>query len=102
MPDEMGQLLRRMDMTERNQTDLAKSVTELTEEIGELQKPLRQLETDREVRKERDKHLNERLDRIEVSIDRIYRLGWWVLAAFGASAVALVANFAFRGGFVVN
>lgn len=100
-PEEMYQVQRRLDMSERNASDLAKSVTALTEKFDDLSEPLRSLETDREVRKERDKNVNQRLDRIEASLTRVYNLGWWVLAAFGASAIALVANFVFKGGFYV-
>ncbi len=54
------------------------------------------------LRQQADEHLDERLERIERRIDGIHKLGWWILAAFGSSAVALIANFAFRGGFIVS
>ena len=95
MPDEFSQLLRRVDMTERNHTDLAKSVTALTENLDELR-------IDRARREERDIRVTERFDRIEKRLDGIYKLGWWVLGAFGASAIALIVNFVFRGGFIVK
>lgn len=99
MPEEIAAMLRRLDMTERNQTDFAKAVTAVITDINEIRKPLDELKTDREVRKVRDQHLNERLDRIEASIKSIYRLGLWVLTAFGSASIALVVNFVFRGGF---
>lgn len=102
MADEISQILRRLDGVESNQTLLAKSHTEFVQDLGEIRKPLDELRTDREVRKERDKNLNERLDRIEEGQRGIYRLGWWVLATFGASAIALIVNFAFSGGFRVQ
>lgn len=102
MPDEIKQIVRRLDTVERNTTDLAKSVTNITEELSDLSKPLRELEVDREVRKERDKNLYSRLDQIETSIEKVHNLGWWVLGTFGASAIALIANFMFKGGFYVQ
>lgn len=92
MPDDIHALLRRLDAIERNQTDAAKTSTVLIEEIHGVK-------TDREVRKERDVRLNDRLERIEERIDGVYKIGWWFLAIFGAAFVALVANFTFRGGF---
>ena len=92
MPDEMSALLRRLDAIERNQSDAARTATAIVEEIHGIK-------TDREVRKERDLRLNERLDRIEERLDGVYKIGWWFLAIFGAAFIALVANFTFRGGF---
>lgn len=69
--------------------------------IGEFTRTLIDLDKKGAIRDLREEHLDERLDRIERSISGIYRLGWWILGAFGTSAVALVANFAFRGGFFV-
>lgn len=96
----------RIDLLEGDVQAHARTITELTKAIAgvDKQEALRTL---------RDEHLDERLDRIEqsiaatakVSADRfagLYRLGWWLLAAFGSSAVALIANFAFRGGFFVQ
>lgn len=92
MPDEMSALLRRLDAIERNQSDAARTATAIVEEIHGIK-------IDREVRKERDLRLNERLDRIEERLDGVYKIGWWFLAIFGAAFIALVANFTFRGGF---
>lgn len=102
MPDEINQIVRRLDTVERNTTDLAKSVTNITEEMSDLSRPLRQLETDREVRKVSDQHLYSRLGQIENSIAKVHNLGWWTLGTFGASAIALIANFMFKGGFYVQ
>lgn len=82
------------------------------ESISKHNNELSEIKTERAVQKERDKNLTETLDRLQESINKldatnnakfngIYKLGWWVLAAFGGSFVALIANFAFRGGFVV-
>lgn len=69
--------------------------------IGEFARTLIEIDKKEAIRDLRDEHLDERLDRIERSIAGIYKLGWWILGAFGTSAVALIANFAFRGGFFV-
>ncbi len=90
MPDEISQIIRRLDATERNQTDLARQHTEIVQEVRELKKPLDDLRIDRETRKVRDEHLQDRLKGIEDGQRGIYRLGWWVLGVFGSSTVALI------------
>ncbi len=79
----------------RDVTDHARILTEHTHQLVAVDKAeaLRQLA---------DEHLEERLDRIEASIGGVHKLGWWILGAFGTCAVALIANFAFRGGFIVG
>jgi hypothetical protein len=106
--DKLQDALHRLEVVERaqviidrNQSDVAKSLTAIVEDHSKTKDVLDQLRTDREVRQERDKHLNERLDRIEKSIARLYNLGWWVLTAFGATLIAAVANFLVKGGFDV-
>jgi hypothetical protein len=102
MPDEMSQLLRRVDTIERNHSDAAKSITKIVGEINEMRPPVDQMRIDREVRKERDKNLNERLDRIEASIRSVYNLGKWVLTAIAASLVTAFVTFLVNGGFSVG
>lgn len=101
MPDEIQHILRRLDVAERNSSDLAKSITALTSEIDELTKTIKQFEIERAVRKEQEIHRAEQMTQIKESIAGVHRLGWWVLAAFGTSAIALIANFLFKGGFYV-
>lgn len=84
----------RIDMIVSDLQAHAKSLSELTTTIIDLK-------TKGAVEAETKRYLNERLERIEKSIAAIYRLGWWILAAFGAAAISLVANFMFRGGFYV-
>jgi hypothetical protein len=82
------------------------------ETLGKHTGELIDLKTERAVRIERDKNLDERLERIEEAINKldasntakfsgIYKLGWWVLGTFGASFIALLANFLFKGGFAI-
>jgi predicted nuclease with TOPRIM domain len=68
--NDMDAFRERLAVTERNQSDLAKSITEIISEVNELRKPLEELRTDREVRKERDTHLNARLERMEATFKR--------------------------------
>jgi len=70
--------------------------------ISEIVKSIAEINTRDAVDAETKKHLNERLDRIEKSIGAVYRMGLWVLCAFGAAAISLIVNFIFRGGFIVS
>lgn len=96
---------QRLQWVERYATTHGETISKHNNEIADLK-------TERAVQKERDKNLDERLERIEDAIaasaklntDRfngIYKLGWWILTAFGGSFIALLANFLFKGGFVI-
>ncbi len=87
----------------------AKSLSEIVTDQARLREDQRRLaetisSVDKllAVRAERDKHVDDRFDRIEESIRAIHRLGMWVLGAFGAAFIALVVNFTFSGGFIVS
>lgn len=96
-PGEFHSLIRRVDTAERNQSDLAKTITELVSEIDDLRKSLDELRLDRAVRTERDIRQTDRFDRIEKRLDGIAKLGWWVLTTFGALTMAAIANLLFGG-----
>ena len=81
----------RHDLLERDVQSHAKTITELTKRMVEYEKAMAVQEVE-------DEFLEKRLTAIEKSIGRVYNLGWWILAAFGGSFIALVANFVFRGG----
>lgn len=100
MPDsnELNALLRRLDAVERNHTMLSSSLTKIVDELDDLKHPLEELKMDRAVRVERDKHLHERFDRLEASMKGMQKLGWWVLAAMGTSAISFLMNFLLKGG----
>lgn len=70
MPEELSQLFRRVDVTERNHSDLARTVTALTDRLEEVGKVVDELRLDRARREERDLRMNERFDRIEKSIEK--------------------------------
>ena len=84
----------RLTRLEHDQRDHAGNIGALSESVGALT-------MSEAIRKNEEKHLDQRLNRIEQQLTGIFKLGWWLLAAFGASAVALIANFAWHGGFVV-
>ncbi|MCW4115661.1 hypothetical protein NPA31_011870 [Aurantimonas sp. MSK8Z-1] len=86
------------DSLELHRKDLeshAKSISALLTEIG-------QLKMSKAVEDERDKHLQERLMRIEKSIADIYSLGKWALFAWGGSMIAAVVAFIVNGGLHVS
>lgn len=95
----MDELRRRVDVTERNQTDLAKSVTGIIESHQSLDDRLDRLERNEEINKVREEARDEWRKRTEAKLDGIYKLGWWVLTTFGALTMAALANLLYgRGG----
>lgn len=82
---------QRFAFIERDVQSHAKTLTAHNENLAAIN-------VERATDKVRDENLDDRLDRIEKAIDKIYGLGRWVLLAFGASFVTLFANFLFRGG----
>lgn len=98
MIDDIPAMLRRLDATERNQSDFAKTMTEVIGEMQILRRLMDEFKTERAVRLVEDKHLAERLDRIEVSIKAVHSLGRYVLFAFFGSLIATTATFIVNGG----
>lgn len=92
----------RLDIVERDVRDHSRILTEHNGSLGEQRKLLGELSRYKDIREVEDGYLDERLDRIEKSLNGVYKLGWWILAAFGAAAISLIANFAFNGGFIVS
>jgi hypothetical protein len=85
---------QRLNYAERDIRDHSKTITEHNRELAAII-------TERAVNVERDIRVNERFDRIEKAINGVYKLGWWILAAFGGLLIALIANFLFKGGFSI-
>lgn len=102
MPERIDQLVRDLENQAKSISAIVLDQREMKDQIGDQSKALVGIDKLMAVRAERDKHIDERFDRIERSIGGVYKLGWWILTAFGAVAIALVANFAFRGGFIVS
>lgn len=96
--DELEKLARRADGIERNLSDVGKSITEIVQDHRRTKDILDELKIDRAVREERDKNLNERLDRIEADVSGIKSLGRWILAAMGSGLVLAILNFIIKGG----
>ena len=77
----MDDLRSRLASTERNQSDLARTITELVGSLGETQHDVSRLLTDAAVNVERENARDEWRGRTEKKLDGIYKLGWWVLAS---------------------
>jgi hypothetical protein len=92
----------RIDLLERDVQAHARSITEFTVSLAGVKDTLSDIEKDRAVEEIKDVYLEKRLSGIESRIDAVYKLGLWVLAAFGSSAIALIANFFFKGGLAVG
>jgi hypothetical protein len=100
MPDNIDPtvMARRLDGMDRNLSDLARSVTHLVQDIDKSKNVLDELRVDRALRVERDLRIAEQFTEVKAKINGIYKLGWWVLATFGAALIMLMVNFALRGG----
>ncbi len=96
--NEMDAIRERLATTERNQSDLAKSVTALVEGQQDTDKRVAKLETNEEVNKAREEARDEWRRRTETKLDGIYRLGWWVLTTFGSLTMAALASLLYGGG----
>lgn len=83
-----------LELIRKDHTLLASSVSVLTTEVGVLK-------VDKAVEAERDKHLQERLTRIEKSIESLHGIGRWLLMAFFGAIIAGLVTFMFKGGFSV-
>lgn len=94
----MDDLRSRLASTERNQSDLAKSITVIVETQQDTDKRVSRLEINEEVNKAHEEARDEWRKRTEVKLDGIYRLGWWVLTTFGGLTMAALANLLYGGG----
>jgi hypothetical protein len=90
----------RKDLT-RHGESISAIVTEVRHTQEELSTLRNGIESERKVRLVEDRHLNERLDRIEESINSLNALGRWILVTFGASLIVAVSSFIFKGGLSV-
>lgn len=99
--EEQEKTLKRLDGIERNLSDLGKSITEIVLDQKKTKEVLAEIRVDRAVRQERDKNLNERLDRIEADVSAIKKLGLWLLTAIGSGMVLAILNFVIKGGLKV-
>jgi hypothetical protein len=85
----------RIDQIERDVMAHAKTISEFTRTLIEIEKR-------DAVEQEAKKHLDERLDRIEGSIRALHSLGKWILAAFGSGIVGAFVTFIVNGGFRIG
>lgn len=89
---------QRLDLVERDVRDHSKSITDIITDQRATKNQVGELEQDKAVRTVEDKHLDERLDRIEERIAGVYQLGLWLLGAVGMALIAIIVEFVARGG----
>lgn len=94
MPTESERLM----MLERNQSDLGKSISEIVQDQRGVKSEVAGLHQVNAVREAEDRHLDDRLDRIEKSLAAVYGLGRWLLAAIGSVLVVAIVGFVLKGG----
>lgn len=82
----------------RHGESISAIVTDAGKTKDALQTLTNSIESERKVRLVEDRHLNERLDDIEGSIGTLNKIGWWILATFGASFIMALASFVYGGG----
>lgn len=91
-----------LELLLRDLRDHAKSLSEIFITLADHDKKISSIESaralDRAVGAERKGNLDDRLDRIEESVDQVFRLGRWILAGIGSLFLAALANFVLRGG----
>jgi hypothetical protein len=81
----------------RVETDLVNHAKTLTEHNTWMNRKDR----DDAVRANEDKHLDERLERIEAQLATIISVGKWALITVGSAVILAVVTFVLRGGLVV-
>lgn len=103
MPDDTT--ARRLDAVERNGSDLARSVTTLTDELLQLRSRVVVLEDHHQenrvrsaVEIERDKALQSDISNIRSDIQSIKSLGKWALMTFIGAIILGFVSFIIRGG----
>lgn len=84
-----------VDHVEEDLRAHAKTLSHLVAEISTIRSHM--LTTDAVVELT-EKHLNERLGRMEASLKAVYSLGQWLLGAVGAVLITAVVGFVLRGG----
>lgn len=82
---------------------LEKDFQEQSKIVNELaQNEIRRQDRERsqaEIELLKERHLDERFDRIEAKVAAVYNLGKWLLASAGSTLVLAVVTFAIKGGF---
>lgn len=104
---------RRIDLLERDSRDHARSLTELVASVRDAHDTLTAIDKLDAVRQEHDKHLDERLQRMERAIEegfksaradvdarfsRLNRPIWIAVSTLISTLVAAVATFIIKGG----
>lgn len=79
----------------------SKTLSEIIQDAAKTKELLSEFIIDREVRKEVDKNLNEKLTRIESRLDGLASIGKYILFAFLTTLIASVVTFIVKGGLSV-
>lgn len=108
-PTDVRDLLRRLDVVERNQTDLSSSYTKFVDSASSHEMRLKTLEQDHLERRidrareeERDKNLMARLDRMDGKIGGIEANGSKLLWLVLGSVIVTVVGFVLSGGLKIT
>jgi hypothetical protein len=98
MPDTPGSR-DSIEMLRRDHVGLSSSFSNLVIRIDDMERnDIADLKQAKAVRAVEDKHLEERLDRIEDSLKAVYGLGKWLLASIGSVLVVAIVGFVLKGG----
>jgi hypothetical protein len=96
----------RLDLFERDLAAHAKTISEFTLMLRDLNDRTGKLEQAQAVQAVEDRlqrqMLDEKMTGITLRIDAIYRLGWWLFSAVATSSIAVIVMFVFKGGFIVK
>jgi hypothetical protein len=98
MPDSPG-TRDSLELLRHDHGTMAQSIGVLVKRLDEMERTdLADLKQAKAIRAVEDKHLDERLDRIEASLQAVYGLGKWLLATIGSVLVVAVLGFILKGG----
>lgn len=80
-----------VDLLRKDMTNLASTISNITDEVGKLQEIIMELRIDRAT-------MTQRTQSMEKKLDGLYNLGLWILGAFALAFLTGAANFIIRGG----
>ena len=105
MADQMDVLLRRLDVTERNQADLARTVTNIVDTGATFNarlKVLEEIQQDRRVsdveRSARETAMQKDISSIQTDVQAIKGFGTWALRLIAGAVILAFVGFLLNGG----
>lgn len=90
-----------VELLRRDLSAQAKTISALIEDQRKTTEILNEIRTDRAVRAERDKNINDRFDRLEDNLEDLKSIGKWLLLTAGSTFVAALVTFVVKGGLLV-